>query len=79
MLVTLTGPAGADYDLELYKGSCSSLVLVGASYNGVGATDTVAFKESCTLDDTGDYFIEVIGYSGYSCSQSYGLSIDAHL
>jgi len=79
LLVTLTVPAGVDYDLELYKGSCSSLVLVGASYNGVGVTDTVDFKESCTLDDTGDYFIKVIRVSGFSCSQPYGLSIDAHL
>ena len=82
MTITLTPPAGVDYDLELYRATgsgCGSLQLLGSSHNGVGAVDSITHEEQCGADDSGVYFVRVIRFGGFSCAVPYTLAVRAQL
>jgi hypothetical protein len=72
-------PAGSDYDIYLYRGSCSSLSFLGSSTNYNNAAEHIYFQESCGNDDSAWYYVDVHRYQGYSCSAPYHLTISAHL
>jgi len=75
--IRLTVPAGVDYDLFVYRGSCTTPV--ASSRGGTGADETIIIRESESSgsDDDFDYFVEVRYFSGRSCS-NYTLSFDGH-
>jgi hypothetical protein len=65
--VTLTPPAGTDYDLFVY-GPCGTLL--GSSTNGGAAVDQVTVSKADTLaaDDSFDYYVYVDYFSGVDCA-----------
>jgi hypothetical protein len=65
--VTLTPPAGTDYDLYVY-GPCGTLL--GSSVNGGAAVDRVlvAKGDYLLLDDSFDYYVYVAYHSGNDCA-----------
>lgn len=67
--ITLTVPAGADYDLYLYCASCGGGA-VAQSANGSGQTDVVhaRWDDDWGSDDSYDILIEVRYFSGSSTS-----------
>jgi len=75
--ITLTSPAGANYDLYVYR-PCGTLV--ASSTNGTGATDQVIIQQNDNVGslDTFTYYIEVRYYSGSSCS-SWSLNVYGHI
>lgn len=66
--VTLSVPAGTNYDLYVYR-TCGSSP-IASSTNGTGEDETVTFEEpeSAGDDDSFDYYVWVRWRSGSSCS-----------
>lgn len=75
--ITLSSPAGADYDLRVYR-ACGG-ALIGSSSNGAGQTDTVTVREAddTSGDDGITYWIEVRYFGGTSCS-NWTLTVAGH-
>jgi hypothetical protein len=73
--ISLTVPAGVDYDLFVY-GPCGTVL--GSSRALAGMPDQVEFFIPDTLisNDSRDYFIEVRYYSGASCN-NWTLTLEA--
>jgi hypothetical protein len=69
--ITLTSPAGADYDLYVYCVSCGG-TLAGQSIVGglTGHTDTVRVRmdDDPSVDDTADFIVEVRHYESNRCA-----------
>ncbi|MCA9574857.1 MAG: hypothetical protein H6726_00320 [Sandaracinaceae bacterium] len=67
--VTMTVPAGMDYDLYVYD-ACGGNLL-GSSTNGVSASETVTIRreDGTTNDRSFDYWVEVRWFSGSSCAE----------
>ena len=66
-LVSLTPPAGADFDLELYRGTA----LVAASRNaGVGVGESIEWLAD---GRTGIYYVKVLWRSGTSLADFYSI------
>jgi hypothetical protein len=80
--VYLDSPSGTDYDIYLYyagtAGACSG-TQIGSSILGAGLQDHINFAESCTVDDSGWYFVEVRRYASFSCTAPYTLRVAAAL
>ncbi|MBM4335342.1 MAG: hypothetical protein FJ108_05415 [Deltaproteobacteria bacterium] len=73
--VTLTVPAGVNYDLYAYS-ACGTLL--ASSTAGAGITEQLFVSRSKTaLDDSFNYWIEVRYVSGASCS-TWGLTLAGH-
>jgi hypothetical protein len=67
-------PSGADYDLYLYN---SGLGLLDSSINYNAANESVSWSVSCFSggDDGGLFYVRVARWSGWSCSDTYQLSV----
>jgi hypothetical protein len=76
-VVTLDVLASVDYDLYLYKGNCTTQI--GSSVNGTGQKESIDYQESCNADDSDYYYVRVHRFAQFSCSQSYTLTVNAHL
>ncbi len=67
--VAMTGPSGKDYDLYLYNASGTKL----KSSLGSGCTESVSYTNSSS--SAAYYYIRVYGYSGYSTTSGYTLTL----
>jgi hypothetical protein len=67
-------PSGVDYDIYLYN---SSLTLMDYSINGGNANEHIDWGPGCGSwgDDGGVYYIRVVRYSGWDCSDTYYLQV----
>ncbi|MCP4567196.1 MAG: hypothetical protein GY841_06425 [FCB group bacterium] len=67
IVVSLSSPAGMDYDLYLWDGS--SAVIIDQSNNGAGQVDDVSecVIDNYGVDDSKDYIIEIRANGGSSC------------
>lgn len=77
--VTLTDiPAGADYDIYLYRGraACEAGEPIASSDNAGNDDEFIEWGERFGSDDSGRYLVEVRRFSGYSCTEAYRLAID---
>jgi hypothetical protein len=65
--VTLTVPAGVDYDLYLYCASCGTAP-VASSVNGTGMTEAVyvRWEDDFGEDDDGTFYVQVRYFNGSS-------------
>jgi hypothetical protein len=65
--ITLTVPAGIDYDLYLYCAACGTTA-VASSINGTGQTEVVRVRwnDDDFEDDDGTFYLEVRYFSGSS-------------
>lgn len=76
--VTLTVPAGIDYDLYLYCASCGTTA-VASSQNGTGQTEVVRVRwddDFGQLDD-GNFYVQVRYFNG-SSPTPWSMRIDAN-
>ena len=76
--VTLTVPAGIDYDLYLYCAACGTTA-VASSTNGTGQTEVVRVRwddDSGQIDD-GNFLVEVRYFNG-SSPTPWSMRIDAN-
>ena len=76
--VTLTVPAGIDYDLYLYCASCGTTA-VASSTNGTGQTEVVHVRwddDAGQIDD-GNFLVEVRYFNG-SSPTPWSMQIDAN-
>ncbi|MCK6547765.1 hypothetical protein L6R52_18075 [Myxococcota bacterium] len=79
IVVTLTGiPTGHDYDVYLYQGitNCESRTALGSSTELGNADESIDWSERFGSSDDGTYYVRVVRFSGYSCTQDYRLSIN---
>jgi hypothetical protein len=72
-------PMGHDYDLFLYASydACQSMMPIASSTHDGNAPEMIDWAESFGTCDSGTYYIRVARISGYSCTESYRLVIDA--
>jgi hypothetical protein len=71
-------PEGNDYDLYLYESQskCESRDALAISNNFDNQDESISYGESFGTSDSGTYFIRVVRYSGWSCTDDYTLVID---
>ncbi len=74
--LTLSVPAGVDYDLFVYR-PCGTVVGSSSATSGMTDTVTITQPDNYTGDDSFDYVVEVRWYSGSSCSP-WTLTVETH-
>jgi hypothetical protein len=73
-------PAGADYDLYLYRdlSGCISETAIASSDAAGSADEMIDHLEDIVpgVADDGTYYIRVVRYRGHSCEQDYRLTVN---
>lgn len=71
-------PVGHDYDLYLYQGlsACQNQDSLALSISTSNADENIEWGEAFGTSDSGTYFIRVVRFVGYSCTDDYKLTID---
>lgn len=75
-------PAGHDYDLYLYDGAmgrglqnCVARTPLASAIGTGNMPRTIDWSERFAFDDSGVYYVRVVRFRGYSCTQNYRLRI----
>jgi hypothetical protein len=74
--IRLISPAGADFDLYVYR-PCGTLVGSSTAVAGTEDSYVISRGDSTGSDDSFDYWIEVRYYSGSTCG-NWTLYVDGH-
>lgn len=71
-------PMGHDYDLVLYasEADCNANEPLASSLEFDNADESIDWGERFGSDDSGTYYIRVLRFQGFTCSESYSLTID---